>query len=93
MESISSSAFLDAQQLDALFKQYHRHGGGDRRLHDRLFRLTDAPDPYGHSAGVRDGVMSMLIGVAARKSIAQGGPVRIASLTDLVPMAKRSAVQ
>lgn len=24
MESISSSAFLDAQQLDALFKQYHR---------------------------------------------------------------------
>lgn len=69
------------------------HGGGDRRLQDRLFRLTDTPDPYGHSAGVRDGVMSMLIGVAARKSIVQGGPVKIASLTDLVPMAKRSAVQ
>ncbi|SFC27930.1 Oxidoreductase family, C-terminal alpha/beta domain [Parapedobacter composti] len=67
------------------------HGGGDRRLHDKLFRDKDAPDPYGHTAGVRDGAMSILVGVAARRSIEQGAPVKIASLTDLKPMPKRMA--
>ena len=65
------------------------HGGGDRRLHDKLFKNPDAADPYKHSAGLRDGVMSVLVGVAARKSITANAPVKIASLTDLVPMAKR----
>src|SRR5690606_15359912 len=67
------------------------HGGGDRRLHDRLFKDTSAPDPFGHTAGVRDGVMSVLIGVAARKSIASNQPVKIASLTDLTPASKRGS--
>lgn len=66
------------------------HGGGDRRLHDKLFKNPSAPDPYGHAAGVRDGVMSVLIGVAARKSIETSQPIRIADLTDLKPQAKRS---
>lgn len=65
------------------------HGGGDRRLHDKIFRNPDNPDPYGHSAGLRDGAMSVLIGIAARKSIESGEPVRIAELTDLQPRAKR----
>lgn len=65
------------------------HGGGDVRLHDKIFKNPDAPDPYKHSAGVRDGAMSILIGVAARKSIESGHPVRIAELTDLEPRAKR----
>ena len=67
------------------------HGGGDRRLHDKLFKNQDAPDPYGHSAGVRDGVMSVLIGIAARKSIETNKPIRIADLTDLKPRAKRQS--
>lgn len=67
------------------------HGGGDRRLHDKLFKSPNAPDPYGHSAGVRDGVMSVLIGVAARKSIESNQPVKIASLTDLSPLEKRGS--
>ncbi|WP_262249386.1 Gfo/Idh/MocA family protein [Parapedobacter soli] len=67
------------------------HGGGDRRLHERLFKDTSAPDPYGHTAGVRDGVMSILIGIAAVKSIASKAPIKIASLTDLVPLAKRGS--
>lgn len=65
------------------------HGGGDRRLHDKLFKNPDAADPYQHSAGLRDGVMSVLVGVAARKSIAANAPIRISSLTDLVPKANR----
>lgn len=65
------------------------HGGGDRRLHDKIFRNPEAPDPLGHMAGSRDGAMSILIGVAARKSIESGEPVRIASLTDLEPRAVR----
>jgi len=46
-------------------------------------------DPYKHSAGIRDGAMSMLIGVAARKSIEAGEKIRIAELTDLQPRVKR----
>jgi predicted dehydrogenase len=61
------------------------HGGGDRRLQDKIFRNPDMPDPLKHSAGTRDGAMSILIGTAARKSIDEGRPVKIADLTDLVP--------
>lgn len=65
------------------------HGGGDQRLQDKIFRNPEAPDPYKHAAGTRDGAMSILIGIAARKSIEAGEPVRIAELTDLQPRAKR----
>ncbi len=65
------------------------HGGGDQRLQDKIFRNPEAPDPYKHAAGTRDGAMSILIGIAARKSIESGEPVRIAELTDLQPRAKR----
>lgn len=65
------------------------HGGGDERLQDKIFRNPEAADPYQHAAGTRDGAMSILIGIAARKSIESGDPVRIAELTDLEPRAKR----
>ncbi len=65
------------------------HGGGDIRLHDKIFRNPDNPDPLKHAAGIRDGAMSVLIGIAARKSIEANEPVRIAELTDLQPRAKR----
>ena len=65
------------------------HGGGDKRLHDKIFKNPDNPDPLQHSAGIRDGAMSILIGIAARKSIESGHPVRIAELTDLEPRATR----
>jgi predicted dehydrogenase len=66
------------------------HGGGDTRLMDRVFRDPSAPDPYGHAAGVRDGAMSILIGIAARTSVKTGEPVKIASLTTLKPRATRA---
>ncbi|MCP3929080.1 MAG: Gfo/Idh/MocA family oxidoreductase [Bacteroidetes bacterium] len=65
------------------------HGGGDGRLQDKIFANPQNPDPLKHAAGVRDGAMSILIGVAARKSIESGRPVRIAELTDLEPRKKR----
>jgi predicted dehydrogenase len=65
------------------------HGGGDKRLHDKIFKNPDMPDPYGRSAGLRDGAMSVLIGIAARKSIESGEPVNIAELTDLEPRVTR----
>ena len=65
------------------------HGGGDKRLQDKIFVNPDLADPYGRSAGIRDGAMSALIGIAARKSIESGHPVKIAELTDLEPRIKR----
>lgn len=59
------------------------HGGGDRRLQDKIFLNPDAADPYRHAAGLRDGVMSVMIGIAARKSIQSGQPIKISSLTDV----------
>jgi predicted dehydrogenase len=61
------------------------HGGGDLRLQDKIFRDPDMPDPYKHSAGTRDGAMSCLIGVAARKSIDEKRPVKIEELTSIKP--------
>lgn len=65
------------------------HGGGDKRLHEKIFKTPGQKDPYDRAAGVRDGAMSILIGIAARKSIESGQPVKIEQLTDLVPRAKR----
>ncbi len=61
------------------------HGGGDQRLQDKIFRDPGMADPYKHSAGTRDGAMSCLIGVAARKSIDEKRPVKIEELTSLKP--------
>jgi predicted dehydrogenase len=60
------------------------HGGGDKRLRKSIFN-PDNIDPYNQAAGSRDGAMSILTGIAARKSIDTGKPVKLASLTSLVP--------
>lgn len=56
------------------------HGGGDEKLLERLFGAGAQPDPLEHMAGSRAGAMSILIGVAANRSMATGSPVRIADL-------------
>jgi len=65
------------------------HGGGDERLHDKIFKTPTSNDPYERAAGSRDGVMSAIIGIAARKSIDTGNPIKIESLTDIKPMPNR----
>ena len=67
------------------------HGGGDSRLQDKIFRNPGAADPYKHFAGSRDGAMSALIGIAARKSILENRVVRIEELTDIKLNATRGA--
>ncbi|MDH5379992.1 MAG: Gfo/Idh/MocA family oxidoreductase [Cyclobacteriaceae bacterium] len=79
------------QDYNTIFVPFDRsgHGGGDGRLQDKIFRNPLNPDPYKHAAGSRDGAMAALIGIAARNSIETGVPVKIGSLTDLQPRAKR----
>ena len=66
------------------------HGGGDEKLHENLFLNNGTMDPYGRAAGSRDGAMSILVGIGARKSIESGQPVKISGLTDLEPKIERS---
>ncbi|WP_209405961.1 Gfo/Idh/MocA family protein [Pseudozobellia sp. WGM2] len=65
------------------------HGGGDKRLHDKIFKNPETVDEYGRTAGVRDGAMSILIGIGARRSIESGQPIKISDLTDLKPKVQR----
>ncbi len=65
------------------------HGGGDTRLKDRLFKDPTIPDSYRQAAGVRDGAMSILVGIAARKSVKSGEPIRISSLSSLKPRSQK----
>jgi predicted dehydrogenase len=62
------------------------HGGGDVRMQRRMFVDTN-DNPHHIMAGTRDGAMSILIGIAARRSIKEKRPVKISELTDLVPRA------
>jgi len=66
------------------------HGGGDLRMQNKIFMDPNAPDPYGHAAGTRDGAMSCLIGVAARKSIEEKKAIRIEDLSEYKPQAIKS---
>ncbi|MGC4102578.1 Gfo/Idh/MocA family protein [Ferruginibacter sp.] len=65
------------------------HGGGDKLLKDRIF-VPGTPDALRQSAGTRDGALSCLVGIAARKSCDSGKPVMIADLTNLKPMAQKA---
>ncbi|MDQ3682209.1 MAG: Gfo/Idh/MocA family oxidoreductase [Bacteroidota bacterium] len=67
------------------------HGGGDKRMQDRIFR-NQKDNPHNIMAGTRDGAMSLLIGVAARKSIQQKRAVSISELTDLIPKSIRHTI-
>lgn len=66
------------------------HGGGDDRMKDKIFKDPSTPDPFRQAAGTRDGAMAILVGIAARNSIEQQKPVKIADLTELKPLVKRA---
>jgi predicted dehydrogenase len=51
------------------------HGGGDARLLADLFRPGSQADPLRRAAGLRDGVNSILTGIAANRSFVTGKPV------------------
>ncbi len=58
------------------------HGGADERVKDLLFK-PNQPDPTGQKAGSRAGVLSSIIGIAARKSIETKQVVKISDLLKL----------
>jgi len=64
------------------------HGGGDQVMQRRIF-IDKKDNPHHIMADTRDGAMSILIGIAARKSIKEKRPVKISELTDLLPVANR----
>ena len=88
-EIIVMDNFKSEQESIKVPKYKGGHGGGDIRMHQRMFKTPYAPDGFKHAAGTRDGAMSILVGIAARKSIELKRPVKISELTDIKPLAKR----
>ncbi|MES2430774.1 MAG: Gfo/Idh/MocA family oxidoreductase [Bacteroidota bacterium] len=64
------------------------HGGGDKLMKDMLF-VPGTADPYKQAAGTRDGALSCLVGIAARKSCDSGKPVKIKDLTSIQPQVNK----
>lgn len=58
------------------------HGGADPQLRDALFLGRKGATPADREAGLMDGVLSVLTGVALHRSVALGRPVRIAELLE-----------
>ena len=87
-DEIQLTTNFGKREIIKMSNQEAGHGGGDNRMKDRIF-LPDQEDPYSQGAGIRDGAFSVLVGIAARKSIDSGRPVKIAELTDLVPMVEK----
>lgn len=67
------------------------HGGGDPLLQEQIFSPTAPRDPFGRSAGHEQGAASILVGIAANRSIITNTPVRISNLVNLRPDAVRLA--
>jgi hypothetical protein len=55
------------------------HWGADRTMQDRIFYGVES-DPLGQAASLRDGLLSILTGIAARRSIEQERPFKIEEL-------------
>jgi predicted dehydrogenase len=87
-EIIAMDNFAKNYEVYTTAKIRGGHGGGDIRMQRRMFVDTN-DNPHHVMAGTREGAMSILIGIAARKSIQQKRPVKISELTDLAPMANR----
>lgn len=64
------------------------HGGGDALLKDQIF-VPNTEDPFKQAAGIRDGALACLVGIAARKSISTKEPVLVEGLTSIKPQVKK----
>ncbi len=58
------------------------HWGADQIMQDQIFRRP-GEDLLGQGAGSRDGAMSILIGIAARRSIEQERPFKVEELVKI----------
>ncbi len=72
------------------------HGGGDRLMLEDIFLPEPATDKYLRAADERAGACSILVGIAANRSLESGARVRVADLggdlpaPDYAPMRARS---
>lgn len=66
------------------------HGGGDDPLLVDLFSPHPPRDPCSRAADYRSGAMSILVGIAANKSMKTGKPVKINSLAHGVPSPRKA---
>jgi predicted dehydrogenase len=62
------------------------HGGGDPVLLEDVFSQNPPADPLRRRASQKDGAYSILIGVAAYRSVQAGRPIRIPDLLDGAPV-------
>jgi|SRR5437588_316114 len=60
------------------------HGGADSSMQDQIFRGAQGSDPLNLRAGLRDGALSSLVGIAARHSIERGS--QTVKINDLVKL-------
>jgi predicted dehydrogenase len=61
------------------------HGGGDRLMLEDIFQAAPAPDKYLRAADERAGASSILVGIAANRSLETGARVAIADLAGPLP--------
>jgi predicted dehydrogenase len=61
------------------------HGGGDRLMLEDIFLPSPAADKYLRAADERAGACSILVGIAANRSLQTGAQVRVADLVEKVP--------
>lgn len=88
MDDALPGEFREIMVMDNFSKEYEifttpkikgGHGGGDIRMQRRIF-VDKNDNPHNVKAGTREGAMSILIGIAARKSIQLKRAVRIDEL-------------
>ncbi len=65
------------------------HGGADLVMNEQLFSPEPPSDPWARSAGHEQGAASILVGIAANRSVVTGTPVRLDALVPLPPAAHR----
>ncbi len=71
------------------------HGGGDRLMLEDIFLPEPAPDKYCRAADERAGACSIVVGIAANRSLGTGANVQIAEIVaglqrpELAPMPSR----
>jgi hypothetical protein len=69
------------------------HGGGDEPLMRDIFWNKPPKDPYMCAASLADGVRSILVGIAANKSMRTGKPVKIAGLVKRLPPVRHTSMK
>lgn len=85
---VSQRNFQDYKKIELPYLR-SGHWGGDKLMFDEIFRGENKNPSLHHAANVRDGSQAVLIGIAARKSIEERRPIKIAELTDLVPQVNK----